>query len=318
MDQPRVVVTDCNFTSFSHEEAACREHGAQFERLNCRTPEEVIDGAKDAAALLVQYAPITGDVLERLSKCEIIVRYGIGVDTIDLNAAEAAGIAICNVPDYGFEEVADHAAALALSLCRQLSYFDRSIREGAWPASTPTPLHSCRDMTFGVVGAGRIGQALVERMKIFGFNCIAYDPFIAPTELAKIGVESCGLDSVIERSDVLSLHLPLTAETRHIIDAGRLAQMKSSAILINTSRGGLIDTHALADALRTGAIAHAGIDVFETEPLAADHPLRSCDNALLSPHMAYYSTASIDRLQRLASEEIGRALAGDPLRCRVV
>jgi D-3-phosphoglycerate dehydrogenase len=311
----KVVVTDCNFESFSEERVICDRNGWTLEILQCKTPAEVIAKARDADALFVQYVPITDEVLAGLKNCKVIVRYGIGLDNIDLAAAKARGIPVCNVPDYGIDEVADHAAALALSLLRQLPFFDASIRRGEWPSAAPKPVLSCKDLCFAVAGAGRIGRAALERMRAFGFKLGAYDPYVSASALEALGAEKLSLDDLFARADILSLHLPLNAETRHLVNGERLRTMKRQAILVNTSRGGLVDTRALAEALDAGVIGHAGIDVFEREPMEADHPLRTCRNALLTPHIAYYSAASIVRLQRFAAEDVERGLKGLPLRC---
>lgn len=313
----KVVVTDCNFESFAEEQAVCDRNGFELVIQQCKTAEDVISHCADADALLVQYAPITEEVLAALTQCKMIVRYGIGVDTIDLEAAKKHNVAICNVPDYGIDEVADHAAALALTQARQIHYFDKSIRNGEWPAGTEKPMLSLSDMTFTILGAGRIGRATLDRMRPFGFKLAAYDPFVSKQELAEIGVEKLELDEAFENSDIISLHMPLIEQTHHLVNTERMKQMKTSAILINTSRGGLIDTKALATALDNDDIAFAGIDVFEAEPMEQDHPLRACKNAVLTPHMAYYSAASIVRLQRYAAEEVERSLRGEPLRCQV-
>ena len=313
----KVVVTDCNFASFEQEQIVCDRNGFNLEIHQCKTPEEVLAVSADADALLVQYAPVTADVLKGLKNCKMIVRYGIGVDTIDLEAAKENGIAICNVPDYGIEEVADHAAALTLALARQTSYFDNSIREQSWPATPRIPMHSFAEMRFTVIGAGRIGRCTLDRMRAFGFKLGAYDPFVSTEDLKAIGVEKMELDQAFSESDIISLHMPLIEETHHLVDMERMKTMKPTSILINTSRGGLINTKELAEALKNGEIGHAGIDVFESEPMEADHPLRECRNALLTPHMAYYSEESIIRLQQYAAEEVERALKGESLRCQV-
>ena len=311
----KVVITDCNFESFAEERAMCQRDGHQLEIFQCKTPEEVRARTADADALLVQYVPITEAVLANLSRCQVIVRYGIGLDNIDLVAAKAHGIPVCNVPDYGSEEVADHAVALALTLARRIPLLDDSIRGGRWLATTPTPLLSLRDICFAVAGAGRIGRATLERMRAFGCKLAAHDPFVSERELASLGVEKFSCEDLFAKADILSLHLPMSAATHHFVNRARLRSMKQSAILINTSRGGLVDTLALAAALEANEIAFAGLDVFEREPLEPDHPLRTCKNAVLTPHLAYYSAASVIRLQRFAAEEVERALRGQPLRC---
>jgi D-3-phosphoglycerate dehydrogenase / 2-oxoglutarate reductase len=317
MGRMKVVISDCNFSSFSEEQTVCDRSGHDLLIHQCKTHEELIAKTSMAEALLVQYAPITEDVLANLKNCKVIVRYGIGLDNIDLAGARKYRIPVCNVPDYGIDEVADHACALALALLRQLSFFDGSIRKGLWPAVAPTPILSCRNMLFAVAGAGRIGRATLERMRAFGFRLGAFDPFVSEKYLDAMGVEKLSIDDLFTKSDILSLHLPLTPETLHLVNDTRLRSMKKHAILVNTSRGGLIDTVALAHALDKGVIGNAGIDVFENEPLEKNHPLRNCKNVLLTPHIAYYSAASIVRLQRFAAEEVERALAGKPLRCPV-
>ncbi len=312
----KVVITDCNFASFAEEQQMCDRNGHQLIILQCKTPEEVIANTADADALFVQYVPITDAVLANLKQCQVIVRYGIGLDNIDLAAAKKHNVPVCNVPDYGIDEVADHASALTLTLLRQLTFFDNSIRQGKWPSVAPTPMLSCKGMMFTVAGAGRIGRATLERMRAFGFKLGAYDPYVSEKDLNDMGVEKLSLDDLFSKADVISLHLPLSKETHHLVNRDRLKSMKNHAILINTSRGGLIDTHALAAALDAGEIGHAGIDVFESEPMEAGHPLRTCKNALLTPHIAYYSAASIVRLQRFAAEDVERALTGKPLRCQ--
>lgn len=311
----KVVIVDCNFESFAQEEAMCEREGYELERYQCRSVEEVLSVTADADALLVQYAPITEEVIRALTRCKVIVRYGIGVDMVDLAAAAQHGIPVCNVPDYGINEVADHAVAMALTLCRQLAWFDRKVRKGAWPSSAASPLLRLSDMTFGILGLGRIGRAVLERARPFGFRFVTAGTSQSAKELAALGVAQLDWDALFEQVDVLSLHMPLTDQTHHLIDRRRLQQMKPSSIIVNTARGALIDTEALAEALLGGGIAAAGLDVFEGEPLAAGHPLRGCQNALLTPHLAYYSISSIELLQRLASEEIERALKGAPLRC---
>lgn len=313
----KVVVTDYTFESMAQERQMCERNGYSLEIEQCRNAQEVLQSAHDADAILTNFAPIPDEVLAGLKNCKVIVRYGVGTDNVDLEAAKRHGIPVCNVPDYGVDEVADHASALTLSLVRQLPIFDRSIRSGNWPAIGRSPILSCKEMMFAVVGAGQIGRATLERMKVFGFRLGAYDPFVDAQRLTSTGAEVLSLDEVFETADVVSLHLPLTGETHHLVDSSRLRTMKKTAILINTSRGALVDTVAMAEALQTGEIAYAGLDVFESEPMEPDHPLRQCDNALFSSHIAYYSKHSMLRLQQFAAEEVERALKGETLRCRV-
>ena len=319
MPRPRVVITDHGYPHVETERELVEAAGGELVVAQCKTPAEVIAAAADADALLVQWAPITAEVIAALRRCRLIVRYGIGVDGVDLAAAKAKGIAVCNVPDYGVDEVADHAIALALALARQLPMIDRRVRQdpAAWTNLPPRPMPALREMTFATAGFGRIGRAVLRRAKAFGFRLAAWDPYVGDEDFGAAGVARLSEDELFQQADVLSLHIPLMAQTRHFVRARRLGQMKPTAVLVNTARGGLVDTFALADALRVGVIAAAGLDVFEPEPLPADHPIRGCENALLTSHVAWYSDSSVPRLQRLAAEEIARGLRGEPLRCQV-
>ncbi len=310
----RVLYTDHGFPDVATERALIEAAGGALVTAQCRTPEDVIAAAEGADALLVQFAPITTDVVATLDRCKVIVRLGIGVDNVDLVAARAHGVPVCNVPDYCLDEVADHTLALALSLARQLVGIDARLRGGTWRITPDTPMPAFGAMTFATVGLGRIAQAVLERARVFGFRLAVYDPLAPDEAFERVGAERLDLDALIAEADVLSLHCPLTDETRHLIDAERLEQMKPTAVLVNTARGGLIDTAALAEALEAGTIAAAGLDVFETEPLSEEHPLHSCPNALLTSHVAWYSDQSVPRLQRKAAEEVVRALRGEPLR----
>ncbi len=292
---------------------------AGFELVvdQCKTADEVIAAARDADALLVQWAPVNAAVIAALTRCKVIVRYGIGVDNVDLAAAKAKGIPVANVPDYGVHEVAEHAVALALAMARQLPQIDARTRGGVWKIIPDRPMPSLSEMTFATAGFGRIARAAHTMMSGFGGTRIAYDPFVTKEAMAQEGVEKVELDELFARTDILSLHLPLTPETKHFVNAARLASMKPTTVIVNTARGPLIDTVALAQALHAGTISGAGVDVYETEPLPAEHPLRGAPRALLTSHVAWYSESSIPRLQKLAAEELVRGLRGEPLKNQV-
>ena len=312
-----VVYTDLGFADVETERALVASAGGHLTVAQCKTPADVIEAARDADALLVQWAPVTAEVIDQLQQCRVIVRVGIGTDNVDLDAARARGIPVCNVPDYCIDEVADHTLALALSLARQLSAIDRRVRAGTWRIVPDAPMLSFASMTFATVGFGRIARAVLERARGFRFKLAAFDPFQDDDTFAAAGVTRLALDDLFATADILSLHSPLTPDTHHLINMDRLRQMKNTAILINTARGGLIDTNTLAQALQAGEIAGAGLDVFETEPLPDAHPLRNCPNALLTSHVAWYSDQSVPTLQRKAAEEVVRALRGEPLLHRV-
>jgi len=312
----KVVITDYGFKSIEHEQRIIGA-SAQLVTAQCKTSEEVIRVAADADALLVQWAPITAQVIGALTRCKVIVRYGIGVDNVDLVAARARGIAVCNVPDYGVNEVADHAASLALALARQLPSYDRGMRDGGWSPNARLEMPDFNQMTFGTFGFGRIARKVHERVRGFGFKLVAHDPMVDAAAMATAGAEKVSVDELFSRADILSLHCPLTEETRYVVNAARLATMKTRAVLVNTARGPLIDSAALCEALENNRLGFAGLDVFEQEPLPADHILRRMPRTILTPHVAWYSTGSLDRLQRFAAEEIKRSLDGKPLRCPV-
>jgi D-3-phosphoglycerate dehydrogenase len=220
---------------------------------------------------------------------------------------------VCNVPDYCIDEVADHSVGMALSLGRQLSQTDAVVRKGVWKILPPSPFRAFREMTFATAGFGRIARAVLARACPFGFKLAAYDPFVDESHFVAAGIRKLSSEELFREADILSLHLPLTTETKHFINGKSLALMKGEAIVVNTARGRLIDTTALAEALATGKIAGAGIDVFEDEPLPADHPLRQAPNTLLTSHTAWYSGGSVPELQRKTAEEAVRGLTNRPL-----
>lgn len=316
MGTMRVVVTDLADNLLPEARALLEAAGAQVVAAEEVSPGDPVAAMRDAEALYVFFYPLTADVLAQLARCKIIQRCGIGYDNVDTDAAAARGIPVCNVPDYCIDEVAEHALSMALYLARRLHLLDAELRAGRWkPRIDPIPAFSAQ--TFGIAGFGRIGRATAQRARALGFSVIAYDPLVGDDRFAEAGVERVDRAALLARADVLSLHLPLNPGTRHFIDARALAAMKPSAALVNVSRGPLIDTRALADALVAGRILGAGIDVFEVEPLEADHPLRAAPNAVLTPHMAWHSAGSGLRLQTRAAQEIVRALKGEPLQNRV-
>lgn len=314
-----VLITDFGFPNVDRERAAVEAAGFRLETAQCKTADDVIAAARatQASALIVQWAPVTEAVLAALPGLRVIMRYGIGVDNVDLAAATARSLPVCNVPDYCIDEVADHAMALALSLARQLPQTHARTCTGEWKITPPGPMPAFRDMTFACAGFGRIARAVLARARAFGFHLAAYDPFVPAPVFQEAGVRPLTLGDLFSTADILSLHLPLTAETRHFVGGERLTRLRPSAIIVNTSRGGLIDTEALAAALVDGRIAGAGLDVYEHEPLPAQHPLRGAPNAILTSHTAWFSAASVPRLQQLAADEVVRVLRGDPARNQV-
>jgi D-3-phosphoglycerate dehydrogenase / 2-oxoglutarate reductase len=315
---PRVVVTDHAFDAVAREHAAAEAFGADFEVFHCRTEHETLAAVTGAAAVLVNLAPITRRVLEALAPGAVVIRYGVGYDNVDTAAAAELGVAVANTADYGTETVADHSAALLLGLLRRVRLFDEAVRADGWSAPLRFgDIASFADLTVGLVGTGRIGLALADRLRPFGFRLIAHDPFIDQATAEAHGVALLPLTELLTQSNALSLHLPLTAQTHHFIGTDALALLPAGAVLVNTARGGLVDTAALCEALASGHVAGAALDVFEDEPLPQESELRAFDQVVLTPHVAFYSTASMANLQAMAAAELERALRGEPLKGRV-
>lgn len=313
----KIVYTDHGFESIEIERGIIESANGNLIIAQCKTAEDVIEATADADALLVQWAPVTADVIDALRQCRVIVRMGIGFDNVDIEAARQKEIPVCNVPDYCINEVADHTLAMALSLARQLHITDRRVRDGSWNIIPAGEMPAFHEMTFATVGFGRIARAVHQRARHFSFKLVAYDKFVSSESMLEQGVSFLNLDNLFEHGDIISLHCQLTDETAHLVNAARLQRMKPSSILINTARGLLVDTVALAKALKSGDIAAAGVDVFETEPLPEKHPIRSCGNALLTSHTAWYSESSVPELQKNAAEELVRGLQEKPLQNQV-
>ncbi|ABG94708.1 phosphoglycerate dehydrogenase [Rhodococcus jostii RHA1] len=312
----RMVITDHNFAGEDFERAAAKELDADFATFAATTETEAIEAVRGADVALVNFAPMTAAALAAMNPNGVVVRYGIGFDNVDLDAATRLGVRVCNVPDYGADTVADHAVTLTLMLLRKVAQFDRALAAGGWPSATElAPIRSTSETTVGLLGTGRIALAVAKRLQPFGFDLIAHDPYANPDVAADHGITLVDLDELFRRSHALSLHAPATADTRGIVNADNLAKMPFGSFLVNTSRGALVEQDAVLDALDSGALAGVGLDVFHPEPLAPDHRLRAHPNAVLTPHAAFYSEQSLRDLQRLAAEEASRAIRGEPLRC---
>jgi D-3-phosphoglycerate dehydrogenase len=308
---PTVAITDSNLAS-SADEDILRDAGITAVRLQASTEGDVIAALSrvPADALIVQWAPVTAAVLDAAPRCRFVSRLGIGYEMIDVAAATRRGVAVANTPDYCVGEVAAHTLAMALWLVRGLGRFDAAVRAGQWAAATAYPAAARpADTVIGVVGLGRIGTQVATQAEAFGFNVVGHDPYAAPGG----GVRLTSLEDLLRSSHLVTLHAPLTAETRHLIRADTIALMRPGALLVNTCRGGLIDEPAVAAALRAGRLAGVALDVFETEPLPAESPLRSLPNVLLSPHAAWYSPASLAELPVRAAQQVVDFLAGLPV-----
>jgi len=306
----KVVITDSDLGAPDPEKQEL-EGLADLVIGGCRSEEEIIEKAADADGLLVQYLPITRRVIESLTRCRAISRYGIGYDCIDVEAATERGIFVTNVPDYCVDEVSDHASALILALMRKVVALNRSVRRGTWALDQDKPIYRARGKILGLIGFGKLGRRTAAKMSAFGFSVLVYDPYVPDSEIEKAGFRPANVEAVLAESDVVSLHLPLTAETDHMIGEEQLRAMREVAFLVNTSRGRLIDEAALNRALREGWIAGAAIDVTEQEPINRDNPLLELDNIIITPHAAFYSERSIRELQRRTAAGVAGVLRGE-------
>ena len=309
---PAVLITDHGFPSIDLQRKVIESAGFTLEEVKpiCKAEHEIIQKCGRADVLLVQWAPITRRVLETLPNVRGVVRYGIGVDNIDVQAAKELGRMVSNVPNYCQEEVSDHAISMILSLARRIPHDDDQIKRGGWGIGPFLPIPAFADLTFGLVGFGSIARKVSEKAKPFRFRQIASDP-VAPADVfAKHGVERVDLDTLLRTADIISLHCPLLPDTRQMINAGTISRMKPGSILVNTARGPLVNEADLVSALKAGKVVGAGLDVFEKEPLAADSPLRSLPNVILTSHAASVSTRAVEQLQIQAAEAARDILLG--------
>jgi len=315
----KIVITDFGDPSHELEEAVLRDSGLDYElvRLNTRSAAELMPHVADADALIVQWASIDRALIESIQQCRVISRYGIVVDMVDLEAASERGIPVCNVPDYCIEEVSTHALAFVLALNRRLFQQTAHVAAGHWggaPGGMPARL-SLQSM--GVLGLGRIGREVARKAQGVGLTVLAYDPYLSPEQAQALGVELVGLEELLRRADYLSIHCPLTKETRHLIGAAQLALMKPTAFLINMARGPVVDQPALFQALTQGVIAGAAADVLEQEPPDPNDPLLKLPNVFITPHSSSASTESVMQLRRDVARNVVLVLQGHPPRAVV-
>lgn len=311
----KVLVTDYHYASLETEQKLIEEASAGFEARKLTNEMELAAIAGEYDAFLNTYLHVGPISMENMKKGAVIVRYGIGVDNVELEAAKQYGIRVCNVPDYGLAAVSEYVLGAITGNLRQLSDFNLRIREGNWEYKDVLPIREYSDYTIGLLGFGGIGKTLAKYLRAVNFQVVVYDPFVDKSDVADAGCKLIALDELLLTSDAISLHMPLVETTHHIIDAKAIEKMKDGALLINTARGPLVDPKALSDALNNGKLSSAVLDVFEEEPLPKESPLYSAKNLTMTPHIAWYTEQSTRRLQRLAAEEIARAVTGEDLRC---
>jgi len=305
MAKAKVVLTDYVWESLDVEKKTL-EGLADLVALKTKKPEEFLGEAADCDALLNTYAgPITAADMARMPKCRIIARYGIGVDTIDLEAATAAGIIVTNNPTYCIEEVAEQTMAMLLACARKIAFYDRMVRAGRWEVPPGKPMFRLVGQTLGLVGFGNIARQVAVRAAAFGMRVLFADPFV------KEGPGKTDLEKLLAESDFVSLHPPLTPQTRKMINDEAFASMKRTAFLINCSRGPVVDTEALVRVLDAKRIAGCALDTVDPEPLPDPHPLRGRENVILCPHAAWYSEQAMRGLQAGAPGEVRRVLTGE-------
>jgi D-3-phosphoglycerate dehydrogenase len=273
---------------------------------------QMLAHTRDADALVVTYSPVTRGVMSAAERLKVVVRTGVGYDVVDVRAATELGVIVVNIPDLWVREVANHALGLLLALNRRLLVLDGEVRAGTWTAAVPGPYTGAlHGETVGIVGLGNIGSAFARRVAALETTVIACDPYVDDARFRALGVERVSLEALAERADYVSVHTLLNAETRHLIGEAFLRRMKPTAILINTSRGPVVDEQALIRALREKRIAGAALDVWETEPVPKDSPLLAMDNVVATPHAAYFSTAAVAQVPRRCGEEVARVLRGE-------
>jgi D-3-phosphoglycerate dehydrogenase len=307
----KVVISDYYYESLEQEKREMETAGAELLDYHCKTEDEVIEAAQGCDALICQFAPITRRVIETLTNCKIIVRYAIGVDNIDVQSATEHGIYVANVPDYGIDEVSNHAVALLLDCAKRLTYLAGQVKKGNCSYTVVKPLYRMQGRTLGLVGFGRIPRLVARKMAGFGMNLLTYDPYINTAAAQALKVVPVSFEELLTRSDYISVHCPLTDDTRHMFDRAAFEKMKNTAVFVNTARGAVASDDALVWALENGQIAAAGVDVTEEEPIRPDHPLLKLDNAVVTPHTAWYSEEAVKSLQLKAAQEVARVLRGE-------
>jgi D-3-phosphoglycerate dehydrogenase len=311
----KVAITDYSFPDLEIEEAILNGAGHQIVAWKEKKPAAELSAlVADADAVITQFAPVTAEVIRSMLQAKVIVRYGIGVDNVALDAARAMGIPVCNVPDYCIDEVADHTLAFILATTRQVVTNSNFVKAGKWGLATPLhQLRSLKDLTIGVVGFGRIGREVVSRLRAFKCRILVHDPITSVAQIVAAGSTSVTLPQLLSQSDIITLHCPSTSETRGMLNSDSLAMTRPGVIVINLARGDLIDPAALTDALQSGHVSAAALDVFNPEPVPADHAILRMDNVIIASHIASASVPAVRKLRETAAALALMALNGEKL-----
>jgi D-3-phosphoglycerate dehydrogenase len=318
-----ILIADYDFGDVNIEREIIAGAGFQLVAAQCKNEDEVIEFGRDADGVLAQYAPIGARAIDAFTRCRVIARYGTGVDIVDVDAATRRGIQVTNAPnEWCSEEVADHAVALWLAAARKVCEYDQAVRRGEWRWQTGHPIWRLRGRVFGLLSFGSIARNVAERVRPFGVDIWAHDPFLDQSEIRRQEVRPVSFDELVEGSDYLVIQSPLTPETHHLFNRETLRRMKQTAILVNTARGPIVEDAAVYQALTEGWIAGAAFDDIEEEPAKQRdwhpvNPLFQLPNVIITPHAAYYSEESIQAVRQIAAEEAVRVLSGLPARSPV-
>jgi D-3-phosphoglycerate dehydrogenase len=311
---PIVAVTDYTFPDLNVENDILSPLGVQLAAGQCKTADALLPLVSEADAVITQFAPISAPVIASMRNARVIVRYGIGVDNVDLEAARARGIPVCNVPDYCIDEVADHTLAFLLATTRQVLQNCLHVRGGKWGLATPLDqLRTLRDQAVGIIGFGRIGREVASRLAPFKCRRLVFDPMVPASAIQEAGCEPAALESLLTQSDIVTLHCPSTILTRKLLNVESIARLKRGVIILNLSRGDLIDTAALMAALQSGQVGAAAMDVCDPEPIPLDSPLRSLPNVITASHIASASIKSVRTLRESVARIAAAAIVGKPL-----
>jgi D-3-phosphoglycerate dehydrogenase / 2-oxoglutarate reductase len=309
--RPLIAVTDSVFPSLDPAMAALKRIDPEIRMAKSRSASDILDVARGADGVFVTYAQLPGELLQQFERCKVIGRFGLGVDNIDVKTAAALGIVVTYVPDYCLQEVSDHAMALLLAAARKIPFSNALVQAGRWEIPAVVPMRRLEGQTLGLVGFGNIPRRVAPKAMAFGLKVVAYDPYALADTAHAAGVQPVGFEQLLAISDYVSLHAPLTPQTRGMFNADALSKMKKGAYLINTARGPLIDEPALIAALDSGHLGGAALDVVATEPLAKGSSLLGRANVILTPHTAFYSVEALEELQTKCASDVARVLSGE-------
>lgn len=311
MAGPVIAITENIFPTLDPAMGALKRLNPTIRMAKSPSRDDILEAAKDADAILVTYAKLDRDLISQLTRCKAIGRFGLGVDNIDLVACKEKGIAVNYVPDYCIREVSDHTVAMLLALIRKIPLSNTLVQAGRWEMPAVVPIRRIEGTVLGLVGFGNIPRLVAPKAKAMGMTVIAFDPYAKPELFKETGVESVDFDTLLARSDYLSVHAPHTPATRGMMNAAAFAKAKKGVYVVNTARGPLIDEPALIAALDSGQVGGAALDVVTVEPLAKDSPLLGRDNVIITPHTAFYSIEALDELQTKCASDVARVLSGE-------